>query len=130
MDADRAAGCLMEIPPTIVSWVNGEPTLRDAVWQLMLNRFPEGDDDPSVEDMVDLAFRNLRVYYTTDAAKKQIDSIELAKERYLVTYRNRYMDDVIASSVPPDTIGEPSTREGGREGAGHELQCEGRRSVE
>jgi hypothetical protein len=94
----------MEIPPTIVSCVNGEPTLRDAVWLLMLKRFPEGDDDPSVEYMVDLAFQNLRVYYTTDAATKQIDSVEVARERYLVTYRSdRYMDDVIASSVPPDT---------------------------
>jgi len=93
----------MEIPPTIVSWVNGEPTLQDAVWLLMLKRFPEGDDDPSVEYMVDLAFRNLRAYYKTEAATKQIDSVELAKERYLVTYRDRYMDDVIASSVPPDT---------------------------
>ena len=93
----------MEIPVSIVSWLEGEPKLADAIWHLMLTRFAEGDDDETVEDMVDLAFRNLRVYYQTEAATKQIDSVEVAKRRYLNGYRDLYLDDLFASSVPPDT---------------------------
>jgi hypothetical protein len=93
----------MEIPVSIVSHLEGEPKLADAIWHLMLTRFAEGDDDETVEDMVDLAFRNLRVNYRTEAATKQIDSVEVAKTRYLNAYRDLYLDDLFASSVPPDT---------------------------
>ena len=94
---------MMEIPVSIVSWLEGEPKLADAIWHLMLTRFAEGDDDESVEHMVDYAFQNLYVYYTSDAAQRVIHSLEVAKERYLIAFRDLYLDDVNASSVPPDT---------------------------
>ena len=66
--------------------------------------FAGGDDDEPVEHMVDYAFQNLHLYYTSDAARSIIHSVEVAKERYLLAYRShRYLDDVNASSVPPDT---------------------------
>ena len=95
---------MMEIPVSIVSWLAGEPKLADNIWNLMLTRFPEGDDDEPVERMVDYAFQNLHLYYTSDAARSIIHSVEVAKERYLLAYRSHiYLDDVNASSVPPDT---------------------------